>query len=449
MNDLNLFPYTDTYRRPIHALIFLFRYKDVDQAAQEEGKECPPHIWFANQIPDFACATVALLNIVNNIKGLDLGKDLQKFHDFTKNMDPMSRGDAIDSFDFVRNIHNSFARETDLLVADMHMKDKANRAKKRQAIAKARETREAKKVGRTLLKEKSANSGTAPSRSSTRQQDTPQRSAVARSKESSPLSDPPDSDSDLDSSQRGQAANGKEASLRRSGRKPKPRKDVTITAPAIEEDNNEGFHFVAYMPIQDQVWKLDGLDSLPQAMGAFDVTADGDWINVAQPALQTRMAMYEGADIEFNLMAVVRDPVIGNRTELAQNIKRLQTIENALDSVLEDWRTLPEVDTSSDAINGISIELGISQTDIDAADDANETAAEIDPTQDIERLINLRKQIVAAQGPLRGAVRDAFDSSKRDDEDAKHMRHNYGGFVRSWLGALVENEVLADLLEVQ
>lgn len=436
-------------RRPVHALIFLFRYKDADQAVQEQGAKCPQHIWFANQIPDFACATVALLNIVNNIKGLNLGKDLQRFRDFTKDMDPMSRGDAIDSFDFVRNIHNSFARETDLLIADMHMKDKASRAKKRQALAKARKTREEKKASSMLLKERFSNVESAPSKSFAQKRSTPQQSAVGRSKESSPLSDPPDSGSDFDSSQRGKAVEGKNAPIRRSGRKPKPRQDPAAAAVTIDEENNEGFHFIAYMPIQGHVWKLDGLDSLPQAMGEFDSTEDSDWINVVQPALQTRMAMYEGADIEFNLMAVVHDPVVGNRTELARNIKRLQTIETALDSVLEDWRTLPEVDTRSGAINGISIDLDISQADIDAVDHAKDAAADLDPNQDVEQLINLRKQVIAAQGPLRGSVRDAFDSSNRDDEDARHMRYNYGGFVRSWLEELVKNEVLTDLLEGQ
>ncbi|GMF93079.1 unnamed protein product [Aspergillus oryzae] len=57
-----------------------------------------------------ACASVALLNIVNNIEGLELGDNLQHFKDFTMPFTPALRGDAISNFDFVKRIHNSFAR---------------------------------------------------------------------------------------------------------------------------------------------------------------------------------------------------------------------------------------------------------------------------------------------------------------------------------------------------
>jgi ubiquitin carboxyl-terminal hydrolase L5 len=53
---------------------------------------------------------VALLNIVNNIEGVDLGENLQSFKNFTKDFTPALRGDAINNFEFVKRIHNSFAR---------------------------------------------------------------------------------------------------------------------------------------------------------------------------------------------------------------------------------------------------------------------------------------------------------------------------------------------------
>lgn len=59
---------------------------------------------------DNACASVALLNIVNNVPNLDLGPNLQSFKDFTKDFSPALRGDAIANFSFVKEIHNTFAR---------------------------------------------------------------------------------------------------------------------------------------------------------------------------------------------------------------------------------------------------------------------------------------------------------------------------------------------------
>jgi len=57
-----------------------------------------------------ACASVALLNIINNIDGIDLGEELQHFKDFTMPFTPALRGDAIGNFKFVKQIHNSFGR---------------------------------------------------------------------------------------------------------------------------------------------------------------------------------------------------------------------------------------------------------------------------------------------------------------------------------------------------
>ena len=53
---------------------------------------------------------MALLNIVNNIPSVDLGEHLQQFKEFTRSFTPALRGEAIGNFEFVKQIHNSFAR---------------------------------------------------------------------------------------------------------------------------------------------------------------------------------------------------------------------------------------------------------------------------------------------------------------------------------------------------
>lgn len=382
-----------------------------------------------------------------------MGKELRNFRDFTQDMDPLSRGDAIDSFDFVKHIHNSFARETDLLNADMHMKQKAAKAKKKQALAKARETREAKKTEKTPLKEKSADGTTLPSRTSTRsttkttETKTKTKQLSISSGASSPLSDPPDSDPDFETPSKATVSKKSNGPQRRSERQPKPRQDTFAATAAAELQDEEGFHFIAYMPIQGHVWKLDGLDSFPQDMGMFDAAAGGDWMNIAQPAVQTRMMMYEGADIEFNLMAVVHDPIVKDRVELAGNVKEIQAIEKRLDGIDGKWRELDCAETKKDVITGPSVDLDVSQADIDDVELPQDASEKTEKEGDLLRLIELRNEVISQQGPLRGAIRDALESSKSDDEKARHRRHDYGKFVRSWLGALAEEEVLSELLD--
>lgn len=62
------------------------------------------------QTVDNACASVALLNIINNIPNIDIGDNLRAFKEFTQDFTPALRGEAIANYDFVKKIHNSFAR---------------------------------------------------------------------------------------------------------------------------------------------------------------------------------------------------------------------------------------------------------------------------------------------------------------------------------------------------
>ncbi|KAI7707327.1 hypothetical protein KC353_g11700 [Hortaea werneckii] len=450
---------------PVHAFIFLFRYKDADAQSQSNGS-CPKHVWFANQTPDYACATFALLNIVNNIPGLRLGKELQDFKHFTQDMDPLSRGDAIDEFAFVKRIHNSFARETDLLYADMQLWSKADRHKRQLAAAKAKETRAAKKA----IKESppadthpKAN-GTMPNGDSAR---TPKPTAKKSAKSNLKEEDP---DGDFQSSaappKNGEEHNDEGTAPRRSAREPKPRKDTyaadgnaTDEATATEE---EGFHFIAYMPIQGHVWKLDGLDRHPQDLGSFDENgtdkddedSEGrggsggkkDWKHLVIPELTARMAQCE-TGIQFNLMAVLHDPLQSEREALAQNAKSLQHIETALDGLAEGWRELEGGETSSDMVTTSAAEFGISTFEIENARIPADVQRKLDGcAEDFLKLLGLRGELVAQQRPLRLAVRDAMTAVTGDDEKARHRRHDYTSFLRGWLGALAEEGVLADLV---
>ncbi|KAF3479979.1 ubiquitin carboxyl-terminal hydrolase [Arthroderma uncinatum] len=114
--------------KPIYGLIFLFRWREDDPRKQEQS--CPESLWFANQTVENACATVALLNIINNIDGIEMGEELRSFREFTKDFSPALRGNAIGNFEFVKKIHNSFARKMDILNADLLLKTQQGRKSK-------------------------------------------------------------------------------------------------------------------------------------------------------------------------------------------------------------------------------------------------------------------------------------------------------------------------------
>ncbi|OAP58644.1 hypothetical protein AYL99_07734 [Fonsecaea erecta] len=128
----------------IYGLIFLSRW--VAPETENHLTEPPAGVWFANQTLDNSCATVALMNIVNNHATISLGQPLTDFRARTMNLTPMERGLALDRFDHVRDIHNSFATEFDKMSVDFHLKGAMAAAEKKKRAAKAKRPRKKRKT---------------------------------------------------------------------------------------------------------------------------------------------------------------------------------------------------------------------------------------------------------------------------------------------------------------
>lgn len=80
---------------------------------------------------------------------------------------------------------------------------------------------------------------------------------------------------------------------------------------AKEED---AFHFVAYLPINNRLYELDGLKEAPIDLG--QIPAGVDWTDVVKPVLEKRIMKYSETEIRFNLMAIVPDKRILYEREL-------------------------------------------------------------------------------------------------------------------------------------
>lgn len=124
-----------------------------------------------------ACATIALLNIVMNVPDLDLGENISSFKKVTQLLKPAYRGQKLSENEYIRNLHNSFARRMDILNADLALSNEVSAWKKRRKMKK--------KPGRNKAK----------------------------------------------------------------------------------SDEEPGFHFIAFVPIEGVVWRLDGLQRQPVSLG--------------------------------------------------------------------------------------------------------------------------------------------------------------------------------------
>ncbi|KAJ5885307.1 hypothetical protein N7495_009817 [Penicillium taxi] len=341
--------------KPIYGLIFLFRWQADDPKKQEAS--CPEGIWFANQTASNACASVALLNIVNNIPDIDLGEKLQHFKEFTMPFTPALRGDAINNFEFVKRVHNSFARyacSIPLLCWRTNLRDRKM----------------------DIL------------------------------------------NSDLQLKY--------EATSKKSTKKG-------------EIDDSDSFHFIAFMPSMGQVWKFDGLDRQPQALGEY---FKGDWLEIAKPNILDRMAAYEEDQIEFSILGLVQDPLTDLIQQLAVNVKRLEIVNGQLKHSGPEFESM--LSEPNDTVMGPDLSFELTRTAIDLAISPSTL-----PIHSTEQLLKDWQKLRDDQRQLRIRIREEQQLHRADEDHATGRRYDYGPAVRTWLQFLARKRQLADLLQMR
>jgi ubiquitin carboxyl-terminal hydrolase L5 len=124
----------------------------------------------------------------------------------------------------------------------------------------------------------------------------------------------------------------------------RPEPIMMQSRPASEDD--DVFHFVAYVPRCGKVYELDGLKQGPINHGEY---SDGNWLDVAVPAIQKRISAYSSNEIKFNLMAVTKDPRVSLRQQLdelrelgddsaAADIDNVRASLEREEAKFEEWR---------------------------------------------------------------------------------------------------------------
>ncbi|KAF9268766.1 ubiquitin-specific protease [Marasmius fiardii PR-910] len=96
--------------QPLHALIFLFKWVPQSSDHKPAGKSDTDFPgFFAHQVVNNACATLAVLNALGNIPSLKSGQQLEDLLSFTTGMDADTRGVVITSSHWLREAHNSLS----------------------------------------------------------------------------------------------------------------------------------------------------------------------------------------------------------------------------------------------------------------------------------------------------------------------------------------------------
>ncbi|GFH33650.1 ubiquitin carboxyl-terminal hydrolase, partial [Haematococcus lacustris] len=70
--------------------------------------------------------------------------------------------------------------------------------------------------------------------------------------------------------------------------------------------DDDAFHFIAYLPVQGTLYELDGLKRGPIAL-ATGISCEADWLRAVGPHIAQRMERYAAGEVRFNLLAVCGD----------------------------------------------------------------------------------------------------------------------------------------------
>lgn len=207
-------------------------------------------------------------------------------------------------------------------------------------------------------------------------------------------------------------------------------------------DNDNGFHFSAYVPVGSEIWKLDGLDRQPRRVGVFD--EGSDWMSIVAPIIQEQLLVFGAGDIETALLSICADPVLQRREDLTRNIKSIRMVQAKLDTVVPDWKVFTDGGSGAGDADAI---LEITEGTIDAAE-TDVAAEKAIKSSCPESLTRAREHLIKEQQSLRSMLFDALSAAADDEKEARERRNDYSPVIRTWLTMLAEKEgVLQGLLE--
>lgn len=438
--------------QPVHGLIFCYPYRDGDESDQVDP--CPDHVWFANQVNGTnACGTVALMNIVNNVPNAKLGPALRSFRSDTQTMNAVERGDYLNNFRPIKAVHNSFIHITEMMEDDLTA-EKDHVAWQKTAALEAKKEIKAKLAAK---KKKAAE------KAARRQQRAAARAArKAAADEVSPEGPRGSKISKLAGgvarpgvatikkapTKKANAANTKKQMVASK----EPKKQTPAMAKAAAKKKADALararhHYVAYLPIKGELWKLDGMDDQPLNLGPCD---HATWIDTVVPFIQASMIDLSQESIDFSLLAVVQDPLYNDMMDLAASIKTMQQVNENLAAVDADWPMHEDaMDCLGDeSLDGPSVDYNITEEMIDEAALSSSHEEDLQRSNSVGSLLKLKKSLSSQQKMLKSSIRSGKAEEDKRQAQVNLRRRDFGPLIQWQLMDLIDEGVLDELLDL-
>ncbi|PMD14096.1 cysteine proteinase [Hyaloscypha hepaticicola] len=211
-----------------------------------------------------------------------------------------------------------------------------------------------------------------------------------------------------------------------------------------KEEDEAGYHFVAYVPINGSVWRLDGLQKRPVNLGEYGK----DWVSLARDNIMQRIGQYQDGDIDYSLLSLCKSPLKTVQESVAENAHVILDVEKILAAVIPDWKLF----TQSQSDQPISTDelmacFNISTDQIQSAEPLVSAKIKVEEAMSNPgRLLELYKDLVLEQKALRSEYMQELASNVQEDQLAAARKEDHTPVVYMAIKALAEAGVLKDIV---
>ncbi|KAI1130146.1 cysteine proteinase [Nemania abortiva] len=203
------------------------------------------------------------------------------------------------------------------------------------------------------------------------------------------------------------------------------------------------YHYIAFVPVDGQVWELDGLEIKPLCLGPYAPELEGAWLSVASEAIQERMSRQNDEFLSFNLLAICQSPLLTLSHRLAASLATAKALEDAVGARHSSWDvTTPWSDFPDDRLARFN--LTRERILADFPPDVSRVGAASPDVATAQKLAEkLRTELEALEAQY-VAEMAAVDEAV---EMIRARRRDYTPAVHQWVHILAERGVLREMIQ--
>ncbi|KAG0239859.1 Ubiquitin carboxyl-terminal hydrolase bap1 [Actinomortierella wolfii] len=125
---------------------------------------------------------------------------------------------------------------------------------------------------------------------------------------------------------------------------PQTDKDDKNALELVEVDEDNSFHYIAFVPVGGYMWELDGLQLAPIRLSSYN---GSDWLSAFRQEIASRIETYSTDEDGFVLLAITQDPIsilLNEQQQLQAQVDRgefvdpeeIRRVERELESELRE-----------------------------------------------------------------------------------------------------------------